>query len=682
MAQEMVQISQAQLMTMMGFQKQYIEEKEKKMSLEDDLKKSSLEIQDHKKKYADLKRKARVWLNNSEEAKKMEEEHIKSIKLIQDECKSKVAHLENQVDELKEKISLGSANAASLSELLAESDKNCEKLEADYKKALAEIDSHKKSNAELKKEISTLSESSRTTATPIADDSQVQNHDEPQSSEPKPEQPQESNNNSNSTNSKDREKIQKLERLLQEKSSALENSVADAKDKAVQVTALTKQNQKLTQLVDIYEIDSKKNKQSLEACTSLIKKLEGEVAHMKDLEAEVESLRTIKAQKDESDVKLETLEQEFAKEKEAMAKLSKQLDMEQHSVTTLTKLREQLETELAEKSEAIEALTTEKNEQAERIASLIEKEQRLSEVEEQVVQLNDSLKKCETAAREKSLEHKISEKQNQQMIKQLQNQLKIYTGSPIDSPLDLKKNASMISLSRAKFDYSDNESSEEFSNKDQSPRSGEFKRVGRAETISHLAPRHHSRTSSPMGNRNTSSSNDGPTTGEKNGQSADAKQWENDFGSLLSKFGKLQEENFMLNAQLKKKKADLKNYKEDSEKKSKVIQSQAKMLQVQGRSTMEMDMAKMQREKIEKQSGGLLGVFGSILGGTVQEEIETQKEVNEKMTSVLEQTLLKNVSLEDDLDTMGNEILKLNESNKKLEAEVARLQSLDRKSVV
>jgi hypothetical protein len=40
MAQEMVQISQAQLMTMMGFQKQYIDEKEKKMSLEDDLKKS------------------------------------------------------------------------------------------------------------------------------------------------------------------------------------------------------------------------------------------------------------------------------------------------------------------------------------------------------------------------------------------------------------------------------------------------------------------------------------------------------------------------------------------------------------------------------------------------------------------------------------------------------------------
>jgi hypothetical protein len=102
---------------------------------------------------------ARVWLNNSEEAKKMEEEHIKSLKLIQDECKSKVLTLEVQVEELKEKISLGSANAASLSELLAESDNNAQKMESDYKKALAEIESQKKCNVELKKELSILNDS-------------------------------------------------------------------------------------------------------------------------------------------------------------------------------------------------------------------------------------------------------------------------------------------------------------------------------------------------------------------------------------------------------------------------------------------------------------------------------------------------------------------------------------------
>lgn len=45
--------------------------------------------------------------------------------------------------------------------------------------------------------------------------------------------------------------------------------------------------------------------------------------------------------------------------------------------------------------------------------------------------------------------------------------------------------------------------------------------------------------------------------------------------------------------------------KQETAKKSKVIQSQAQLLQVQGRSTMEMDMAKMQREKIEKQSEGI-----------------------------------------------------------------------------
>jgi hypothetical protein len=45
-----------------------------------------------------------------------------------------------------------------------------------------------------------------------------------------------------------------------------------------------------------------------------------------------------------------------------------------------------------------------------------------------------------------------------------------------------------------------------------------------------------------------------------------------------------------------------------------VIQSQAKMLQVQGRSTMEMDMAKMQREKIEKQSGGMSRILSIPIG--------------------------------------------------------------------
>jgi hypothetical protein len=124
----------------------------------------------------------------------------------------------------------------------------------------------------------------------------------------------------------------------------------------------------------------------------------------------------------------------------------------------------------------------------------------------------------------------------------------------------VKKGFSVVSLGRSKIDYSDNESSEEFSNKDQSPRS-DFKRIGRAETISHLNPRHHSRTSSPMGNKNISN-NDPTSTGEKNGndcfcdshlvnflgQTTEAKQWENDFSNLLSKFGKLQEENFTLNS--------------------------------------------------------------------------------------------------------------------------------------
>lgn len=66
---------------------------------------------------------ARVWLNKSEAAKKMEEEHTQTIQLIQSESKAKIISLENSLDELKEKLQLGQKNTAVLSEILAENDK-------------------------------------------------------------------------------------------------------------------------------------------------------------------------------------------------------------------------------------------------------------------------------------------------------------------------------------------------------------------------------------------------------------------------------------------------------------------------------------------------------------------------------------------------------------------------------
>jgi hypothetical protein len=50
--------------------------------------------------------------------------------------------------------------------------------------------------------------------------------------------------------------------------SLLEAATIDGKDKTLQVNGMKQQVQKLTQLLDIYEIDSKKNKQSLEASTA------------------------------------------------------------------------------------------------------------------------------------------------------------------------------------------------------------------------------------------------------------------------------------------------------------------------------------------------------------------------------------------------------------------------------
>jgi chromosome segregation ATPase len=81
----------------------------------------------------------------------MEEEHTQVIQTIQNENKSKVIKLESQLEEMREKIQLGTSNSTALSELLADSEKKLTTIESDLKLT-------KKSNEDLQKEISTLTE--------------------------------------------------------------------------------------------------------------------------------------------------------------------------------------------------------------------------------------------------------------------------------------------------------------------------------------------------------------------------------------------------------------------------------------------------------------------------------------------------------------------------------------------
>jgi len=100
--------------------------------------------------------------------------------------------------------------------------------------------------------------------------------------------------------------------------------------------------------------------------------------------------------------------------------------------------------------------------------------------------------------------------------------------------------------------------------------------------------------------------------------------------------------------------------KEELEKKSKLISKQAVQLKASGRSTREMDMNKMQMSK----KGGLMG---SIFRRTQNGE---QEEITGRLNTVLEDALLKNMQLQDDIKTLGNEVDRLMEENKILKSKL------------
>jgi len=96
---------------------------------------------------------------------------------------------------------------------------------------------------------------------------------------------------------------------------------------------------------------------------------------------------------------------------------------------------------------------------------------------------------------------------------------------------------------------------------------------------------------------------------------------------------------------------------------------QVKELKVKGRGTMEMDHHKAQ--KPQQNSG--LGLVGSIFGVS-----GTSIEVDQKMNSILEETLLQNIQLQGDVRLMGEEVSKLSEENKSLKTQIETFKSKGR----
>jgi polyhydroxyalkanoate synthesis regulator phasin len=60
------------------------------------------------------------------------------------------------------------------------------------------------------------------------------------------------------------------------------------------------------------------------------------------------------------------------------------------------------------------------------------------------------------------------------------------------------------------------------------------------------------------------------------------------------------------------------------------------------------------------------GLMGALFRSAKKAEDEAARDITQKMSSALQETLLRNIQLQDDIATIGNELKTLSEENKRL----------------
>jgi len=230
--------------------------------------------------------------------------------------------------------------------------------------------------------------------------------------------------------------------------------------------------------------------------------------------------------------------------------------------------------------------------------------------EENKTKLSQQLEDLRRQAKEKEVEYKVASQQNIKLIKELKKQIQVLKTPPTATPPPKAKKQAFPSP---------------------------YKTPTNADT----APKIQSPSPSPL----------------------DATKMDQDtleeLGLVLRNF---QEENIRLREQIEVFKKAESDARHELIQKSKLIQEQANYLKTQGRSSRAMEEDKLTRAK----KGG---VMGSLFGGG--EDLNT--EMQRKMSQILEDTLLKNMQLQDDISAMGDEVDRLMEENKVLKNKLREL---------
>ncbi|KAH9503259.1 hypothetical protein Btru_068601, partial [Bulinus truncatus] len=155
-------------------------------------------------------------------------------------------------------------------------------------------------------------------------------------------------------------------------------------------------------------------------------------------------------------------------------------------------------------------------------------------------------------------------------------------------------------------------------------------------------------------------------------------QVEVDKQVLIERIVRLQKAHARKNEKLEFLGEHIQQLLEEIKKKNKIIQTYILREEAGTLSSEEMDSNKAQVNAIYKsllaRKGGIMASVYSVhqQDGTMTLDLSLQ--INRKLQAVLEDTLLKNITLKENLDTLGEEIARLSQENRKLQLSLQDLQ--------
>jgi chromosome segregation ATPase len=377
---------------------------------------------------------------------------------------------------------------------------------------------------------------------------------------------------------------------------------------------------------------------------------------------------------------LEQLKKEVAtlKEKHQNAaiqcgKYKSELEKEQSSVKEQTEQNSTLKAQIEQIEAQLTELKGQKDTAEEQNKKLQEEnettQQRLAELSDKITQLESSLKsKDDEISNEKSaheerqnkiaeleqhikdlqMQHTIAEKQNINMVKQLQAQIKALQAAAPPSPsINLSASGSITpTLHRTSSNFGHRR--ENSTGGASSRSSAEFDRP--TPTPSPRKSTDNSGTSTPTYNPGLVAPVIAITASQVHNSAPTAHVMQKDIEILGVRLGQLQERNFFLEEKMNVYKDTINELSIEIDKKSRLIQKQQLMLKGA-------NMAQQPSTSTPAQSGAL---FSS----PRKDALENEK--FSKMGSVMEETLLKNMQLQEDIKTLGNEVEVLMAENDKL----------------